>query len=125
MGLKSRRSIGDWCQHFRLNINERIHSLGHFIYNREHQKILGRDGKQWSMIKKCFLLFVYIKICVVGKLAAFYFFFYIGLGGFFCLYLSIFMSFLPLNQPRCIGKESRLTSRAHPLSPGFVLFVED
>lgn len=55
---------------------------------------------------------------LLGKLAAFYFFFYLALAGFFSLYLSIFMSFLPLNQPRCTGKASRLTSRANPLSPG-------
>lgn len=55
---------------------------------------------------------------IVGKLAAFYFFFYITLAGFFCLYLSIIMIFLPLNQPRYIGKDSRLASRLNPLSPG-------
>lgn len=38
------------------------------------------------------------------------------------------MSFLPLNQPRYIGKDSQLTSRANPLSPGscvFWCFIED
>jgi hypothetical protein len=61
---------------------------------------------------------------IIGKLAVFYFFFYTALGGFFCLYLSVFMSLLPLNQPRYKGKDSCLTSRAHRLSPGF-LFIDD
>jgi hypothetical protein len=67
-------------------------------------------------------LFLFLINFLIGKLAAFYFFFYIALGGFFCLYLSIFMSLLPLNQPRYIGNDSLLTSRANPLSPGFFFF---
>ena len=99
-----------------------FHSLGNFIYNRKNGQILGRNGKRWSMMK-FYIFFILKKKCFIGQLAAFYFFFYIALGGFFCLYLSIFMSFLPLNQPRYIGKDSRLTSRANPLSPGFCFFV--
>jgi hypothetical protein len=71
-----------------------------------------------------FILVFFLSIghlSIIGQLAAFYFFFYIALGGFFCLYLAGFMSFLPLNQPRYIGKDSSLTSRANPLSPGFVV----
>ncbi|CAF0760229.1 unnamed protein product [Adineta steineri] len=97
---KHGRSIGEWCQDFWLNIDKSIRTLSKFIYNPEHHEIFGRHGKRWS------------------KLAAFYFFFYITLAGFFCLYLSIYMSSLPLNQPRYIGKYSCLTSRAHRLSPG-------
>lgn len=67
-------------------------------------------------------LFIYSTFAsILGQLAAFYFFFYIALGGFFCLCLAVFMSFLPLDQPRYIGKDSSLTSRANPLSPGFGL----
>ncbi|CAF0722638.1 unnamed protein product [Rotaria sordida] len=97
---KQRRSIREWYQDFRSTINKHLHTLGNFIYNQEHYEIFGRDGKRWS------------------KLAAFYFCFYVVLGGFFCLYLSIFMSLLPLHQPRYIGNDSRLTSRNNPLSPG-------
>ncbi|UJR35349.1 hypothetical protein I4U23_028107 [Adineta vaga] len=97
---KARRSIGQWCQDFWSTIDRYISSLRRFIYNREQGEICGRDGKRWS------------------KLAAFYFFFFITLAGFFCLYLSIFMSLLPLNQPKYIGKSSCLTSRVNSLSPG-------
>ncbi len=73
----------------------------------------------------CLFLLLIRQISIIGKLAAFYFFFYITLGGLFCLYLSIFMSFLPLNQPRYIGKESQLTSRANLLSPGLVFLLKN
>ena len=102
---------------FLTNIAQSIRSFGQFVYNRKNHQILGRDGKQWSRIE--FLCLDRFDIfLLVGKLAAFYFFFYITLGGFFCLYLAIFMSLLPLNRPRYIGKDSLITSRSHPFSPG-------
>ncbi|CAM2703750.1 unnamed protein product [Rotaria socialis] len=97
---KRRRSIGERCRDFWSTLHKKSHSLGNFIYNKEHHELFGRDGKRWS------------------KLAAFYFCFYVVLGGMFCLYLSIFMIFLPINQPRYIGKDSQLTSRSNPFSPG-------
>jgi hypothetical protein len=122
---KHRRSIGEWCQDFWSITDKRIRSLGTFIYNSEDRKIFGRHGKRWSMKKVFYFIHFLIQIFLIGKLAAFYFFFYITLGGFFCLYLSIFMSFLPLNRPRYIGKDSRFTSRANPLSPGFLFIFKD
>ncbi|CAF0767076.1 unnamed protein product [Adineta ricciae] len=94
------RSIGQWCEDFGSNLDRGISSLKKFLYNQRRGEICGRNSKQWS------------------RLSAFYFFFFITLAGFFCLYLSIYMSSLPLNQPRYIGKASRLTTRANPLSPG-------
>jgi hypothetical protein len=60
----------------------------------------------------------YMSAFLLGTLATFYFFFYLTLGGIFCLYLSIFMLRVPLDQPRYTGHASQLTSRANPLSPG-------
>lgn len=87
-----------------------------WIYNRQTRRILGRDGKQWSRIRS--LSRSISSSLLLGQLAAFYFFFYVTLGGLFCLYLAVFMSFLPLNQPRYTGEDSQITSRSHPLSPG-------
>lgn len=101
---------------FSADITQWIRSFGQFIYNRQDHRILGRDGKQWSMIQSPWSNFYFP---LLGKLAAFYFFFYVTLGGLFCLYLAVFMSFLPLNQPRYVGQESQITSRGHPLSPGW------
>ena len=103
---------------FSTNIIQSIRSFGQFVYNRTNHQILGRDGKQWSRIEYLCLDRRDIFFLLVGKLAAFYSLFYITLGGFFCLYLAVFMSLLPLNQPRYTGKDSLLTSRSHPLSPG-------
>ncbi len=57
---KPHRSIGKWCQDFRSNIDERIHSWGKVIYNRKHYEILGRDGQRWSMISFLISFFIFL-----------------------------------------------------------------
>ncbi|CAF4196295.1 unnamed protein product [Rotaria sp. Silwood2] len=46
---KQRRSIREWYEEFRSTANKHIHTLGNFIYNREHHDIFGRDGKRWRL----------------------------------------------------------------------------
>ena len=55
---------------------------------------------------------------LTAKLGIFYFFFYIGLAGFFCAMLAVFMAISPRDRPRYYLEESRMRTRSNPLSPG-------
>lgn len=73
----------------------------------------------------CFILFYFHS---KGKLGIFYFFFYLGLAGFFCGMLAVFMALVPRDAPRYFSEESQMATRSHPLSPGsfrfsFISFV--
>jgi len=67
---------------------------------KKKKQLLGRDGAGW------------------GKLGVFYFFFYIGLAGFFCAMLAVFMAVSPRDRPRYYSESSRMRTRSNPLSPG-------
>jgi hypothetical protein len=54
----------------------------------------------------------------LAKLGIFYFFFYLGLAGFFCAMLGVFMAVSPRDQPRYVSESSRMRTRSNPLSPG-------
>lgn len=55
---------------------------------------------------------------LIAKLGIFYFFFYLGLAGFFCAMLAIFMAFSPRDHPEYIVEASRMATRSNPLTPG-------
>jgi sodium/potassium-transporting ATPase subunit beta len=78
----------------------KLSGLGKALYNPKRKQFLGRDGAAW------------------GKLGVFYFFFYLGLAGFFCAMLAIFMALTPRDHPRYILDDSRMRTRSNPLSPG-------
>lgn len=113
-----RRSIGQWCSDIWTTIDRWIRTIVKFIYNRNRGEILGRTGQRWSTNKFSSVCPDVWSIYHLGKLAAFYLFFYLALSGFFLICLSIFMCFLPLNRPRFVTKASRLTSRSNQLTPG-------
>lgn len=81
-------------------MGSRLSGLGTALYDPKRKELLGRDGARW------------------GKLGVFYFFFYLGLAGFFCSMLAIFMAFTPRDRPRYDLEESRMQTRSNPLSPG-------
>ncbi|CAF0925776.1 unnamed protein product [Didymodactylos carnosus] len=83
-----------------LTCGDKLRSLGQFIYNHERKEVLGRDGERW------------------GKVAVFYFFFYVGLAGFFCAMLAVFMAVSPKDHPRYYTTSSRMQTRSNPVSPG-------
>ena len=58
----------------------------------------------------------------LGKLGIFYFFFYLGLAGFFCAMLAVFMAFSPRDRPAYTAGDSQMATRSHPLSPGTYIF---
>lgn len=115
-----RRSAGQWCQDVCSSGDRRIRSLAKFAFNWDRRELLGRNAQRWSRVRYFFGTHSFMSILLLGKLAAFYFFFFLALAGFFCFYLSIYMSLVPLDQPRYTGKASRFTSRTNPLSPGLV-----
>jgi len=78
----------------------KLSGLGRALYNPKRREFLGRDGAGW------------------GKLGVFYFFFYLGLAGFFCAMLAIFMALTPRDQPRYVLDDSRMRTRSNPLAPG-------
>ncbi|UJR36661.1 hypothetical protein I4U23_029378 [Adineta vaga] len=78
----------------------RLSGLGNALYDSKRREFLGRDGAQW------------------GKLGVFYFFFYIGLAGFFCAMLAVFMALTPRDHPYYTSHDSRMKTRSNPLSPG-------
>jgi len=78
----------------------KISSFSHALYNPKKKQFLGRDGAGW------------------GKLGIFYFFFYLGLAGFFCAMLAVFMALSPRDRPRYYLHASRMSTRSNPLSPG-------
>lgn len=81
-------------------MGSKISSLCNSIYDSKRREFLGRDGARWA------------------KLGIFYFFFYIGLAGFFCAMLAVFMAISPRDRPRYYLEESRMRTRSNPLSPG-------
>jgi sodium/potassium-transporting ATPase subunit beta len=81
-------------------MGSRLSGLGSALYNSKRKEFLGRDGAGW------------------GKLGVFYFFFYLGLAGFFCAMLAVFMALSPSDRPRYYSESSRMRTRSHPLSPG-------
>ncbi|CAF1151442.1 unnamed protein product [Adineta steineri] len=81
-------------------MGSKLSGLGSAVYDSKRKQFLGRDGAGW------------------GKLGVFYFFFYIGLAGFFCAMLAIFMAFTPRDHPRYTTDESRMETRSNPLAPG-------
>jgi sodium/potassium-transporting ATPase subunit beta len=78
----------------------KISSFLHALYDPKKKQFLGRDGAGW------------------GKLGVFYFFFYLGLAGFFCAMLAVFMALSPRDRPRYYSQSSRMRTRSNPLSPG-------
>jgi sodium/potassium-transporting ATPase subunit beta len=78
----------------------RISGLANALYDSKKKQFLGRDGAGW------------------GKLGVFYFFFYVGLAGFFCAMLAVFMALSPRDHPRYYHESSRMRTRSSPLSPG-------
>lgn len=70
------------------------------LYDSKKKQLLGRDGAGW------------------GKLGIFYFFFYVGLAGFFCAMLAVFMVLTPRDRPRYVSESSRMQTRSNPLTPG-------
>lgn len=74
--------------------------LGKALYDSKRREFLGRDGVGW------------------GKLGTFYFFFYLGLAGFFCAMLAVFMLLSPRDAPRYYSESSRMATRSNPLTPG-------
>lgn len=78
----------------------KLSGIGKALYNPKRKEFLGRDGAGW------------------GKLGVFYFFFYIGLAGFFCAMLAVFMALSPRDRPRYYLEASRMRTRSNPLSPG-------
>ncbi|CAF0988980.1 unnamed protein product [Rotaria sordida] len=78
----------------------RVSSFMNALYNPKRKQFLGRDGAGWT------------------KLGVFYFFFYLGLAGFFCAMLAVFMALSPRDRPRYYLEESRMATRSNPLSPG-------
>lgn len=81
-------------------MGSRLSGLGSALYNSKRKEFLGRDGAGW------------------GKLGVFYFFFYLGLAGFFCAMLAVFMALSPRDRPRYYLDASRMSTRSNPLSPG-------
>jgi len=81
-------------------MGSRLSGLGGALYDSKRREFLGRDGAGW------------------GKLGVFYFFFYIGLAGFFCAMLAVFMALSPRDRPRYYLASSRMRTRSNPLSPG-------
>jgi len=57
-------------------------------------------------------------LVLIGKLGVFYFFFYLGLAGFFCAMLAVFMAITPRDRPRYYSESSSMRTRSNPLSPG-------
>lgn len=78
----------------------KLSGLGSSLYDSKRREFLGRDGAGW------------------GKLGVFYFFFYLGLAGFFCAMLAVFMLLSPRDAPRYYSESSRMATRSNPLSPG-------
>ena len=78
----------------------KVSGLLHALYDPKKKQFLGRDGGGW------------------GKLGTFYFFFYLGLAGFFCAMLAVFMALSPRDRPRYFSDSSRMRTRSNPLSPG-------
>jgi sodium/potassium-transporting ATPase subunit beta len=81
-------------------MGNKLSGFGRALYNPKRRQFLGRDGAGW------------------GKLGVFYFFFYIGLAGFFCAMLAIFMALTPRDIPRFYSDTSCMKTRSNPLSPG-------
>ncbi|CAF0915005.1 unnamed protein product [Rotaria sp. Silwood1] len=77
-----------------------VSSFMNALYNSKRKQLLGRDGAGWT------------------KLGVFYFFFYLGLAGFFCAMLAVFMALSPRDRPRYYSESSRMATRSNPLSPG-------
>lgn len=61
---------------------------------------------------------IYIVYFFLAKLGIFYFFFYLGLTGFFCAMIAIFMFITPRDTPRYVSEQSCMQTRSNPLSPG-------
>lgn len=78
----------------------KLSGLGSALYDSKRREFLGRDGAGW------------------GKLGTFYFFFYLGLAGFFCAMLAVFMLLSPRDAPRYYSESSRMATRSNPLTPG-------
>ncbi|CAF2769276.1 unnamed protein product [Rotaria sp. Silwood2] len=78
----------------------RVSALMNGLYDSKKRQFLGRDGAGWT------------------KLGVFYFFFYLGLAGFFCAMLAVFMALSPRDRPRYYSYSSRMATRSNPLSPG-------
>jgi sodium/potassium-transporting ATPase subunit beta len=81
-------------------MGSKVSSFGNALYDSKKKQFLGRDGAGW------------------GKLGIFYFFFYLGLAGFFCAMLAVFMALSPRDRPRYYSESSRMQTRSNPISPG-------
>lgn len=78
----------------------RFSGLTSSLFDSKKRQFLGRDGAGWT------------------KLGVFYFFFYLGLAGFFCAMLAVFMALSPRDRPAYYSESSRMCTRTNPLSPG-------
>jgi sodium/potassium-transporting ATPase subunit beta len=54
----------------------------------------------------------------MGQIRCFLLFFYLGLAGFFCAMLAVFMALSPRDRPRYFSESSSMRTRSNPLSPG-------
>lgn len=81
-------------------MGNRLSGVANAFYDPKRREFLGRDGARWA------------------KLGIFYFFFYIGLAGFFCAMLAVFMAVTPRDVPTYINRKSVMKTRSNPLSPG-------
>jgi len=54
----------------------------------------------------------------MGQIRNILLFFYLGLAGFFCAMLAVFMAVSPRDRPRYYSESSRMRTRSNPLSPG-------
>jgi len=81
-------------------MGSRLSGLVHGVYDPKRREFLGRDGARWA------------------KLGIFYFFFYLGLAGFFCAMLAVFMAVTPRDRPKYAEKASMMQTRSNPFAPG-------
>jgi len=101
-------------------MGSRLSGLVHGVYDPKRREFLGRDGARWGTAQNCSIrkknktiFFVYL-----AKLGIFYFFFYLGLAGFFCAMLAVFMAVTPRDRPKYAEKASMMQTRSNPFAPG-------
>lgn len=81
-------------------MGSQLSAFGRGLYDPKRREFLGRDGARWA------------------KLGIFYFFFYLGLAGFFCAMLSVFMAVTPRDRPKYNKESSMMQTRSNRFSPG-------
>lgn len=79
-----------WKQRLQYRLKKMLKSLRLFIYNKEHQTILGTTSDSWF------------------KIAVYYFFFYVCLALFYCGMVAIFAAIISRESPRYSYRNSEL-----------------